>query len=187
MKKNSLILAAIILVASSCSGVKVTTDVDKTADFTKYKTVSYLGWQEDIGKVINEFDQERIRSALKTEMDKRNIKVVDQDGDMVLSIYLVSDKKTSVTAYNNYYGGVGRGYGRRGRGGWGMGHSTTTYSESDYVQGTMVVDVFDLQSKDLVWQGVGVGTIQEKPEKREKSLPKAVATVLKDFPIAPVK
>ena len=43
MKKNSFILAAIIFVASSCSGVKVTTDVDKTADFTKYQTVSYLG------------------------------------------------------------------------------------------------------------------------------------------------
>ena len=190
MKRMHFIVAVIIIVAAACSGVKVTTDVDKTADFTKYETVSYLGWQEDIDKVINEFDQERIRSVLKAEMEKRNIKIVDQDGDMVLSIFLVSDKKTSITAYTNYYGGgagYGYGRGRRGRGGWGGGHATTTYSESDYVEGTMVFDVFDLESKDLVWQGVGVGTIKENPEKREKSLPKAVATVLKDFPIAPVK
>jgi hypothetical protein len=107
----------------------------------------------------------------------------------VLSTFLVSEQKTSKTAYTSYYGGgAGRGYGRGRRGGgWGMGGSTTTYSESDYVQGTMVIDIFDNESIDLIWQGVGVGTIKEKPEKREKSLPKSIAKILKDFPIAPVK
>ncbi len=189
MKKIHIILAAIFFIATSCSSVKVTTDLDQAADFTKYQTVSFLGWQEDIVKVINEFDQERIRNSLKAEMEKRNLKLVDDNGDMVLSTFLVSEQKTSITAYSNYYGGVGRGYGRGRRygGGWGGGHASTTYSESDYVQGTMVIDIFDQQSKDLVWQGVGVGTIKEKPEKREKSLPKAIAAILKDFPIAPVK
>jgi hypothetical protein len=122
-------------------------------------------------------------------MEKRNLKLVDDNGDLVMSTFLVSEQKTSMTAYTNYYGGgagYGYGRGRRGRGGWGMGGSTTTYSESDYVQGTMVIDIFDQQSTEMVWQGVGVGTIKEKPEKREKSLPKAIAKILQDFPIAPV-
>ena len=121
-------------------------------------------------------------------MELRNLKLVDENGDMVLSTFIISEQKTSVTAYTNYYGGgAGRGYrGRRG-GGWGYGGSSTSYSESEYVQGTMVIDVFDKESTELIWQGVGVGTIQEKPEKREKSLPKAVSAIMKDFPIAPVE
>ncbi len=189
MKKNAFLFATIFFIATSCSSVKVTTDIDKTADFTKYQTVSFLGWQEDIAKVISPFDQERIRNGLKTEMGIRNLKLVDENGDMVISTFIVSEQKTSVTAYTNYYGGgAGRGYGRGRRGGgWGMGGSTTTYSESDYVQGTMVIDVFDKESTALIWQGVGVGTVKSKPEKREKSLPKAVSTIMKDFPIAPVE
>jgi hypothetical protein len=99
------------------------------------------------------------------------------------------EQKTSVIAYTNYYGGgAGRRYGRGHRGGgWGMGGSTTSYSESDYVQGTMVIDVFDNESTTLIWQGVGVGTVNSKPEKREKTLPKAVSAIMKDFPIAPVE
>jgi hypothetical protein len=68
-----------------------------------------------------------------------------------------------------------------------MGHSTTTYSQNDYLQGTMVVDVFDGESKEDVWQAVGVGTVTEKPEKREKSIPKTVKKVMKKFPIEPIK
>jgi hypothetical protein len=189
MKKNAFLLATVFLIATSCSSVKVVTDLDKTIDFSNYKTVSFLGWQEDIGQVINQFDQDRIRNVLKTELEIRNLTLVDEDGDLVLSTFLVSEQKTSKTAYTSYYGGgAGRGYGRGRRGGgWGMGGSTTTYSESDYVQGTMVIDIFDNESIDLIWQGVGVGTIKEKPEKREKSLPKSIAKILKDFPIAPVK
>jgi hypothetical protein len=124
MKKNAFLLATIFFIAASCSSVKVVTDLDKTADFTKYQTISFLGWQEDIDKVINEFDQERIRNVLKAEMEKRNLKLVDDNGDMVMSTFLVSEQKTSMTAYTNYYGGgagYGYGRGRRGRGGWGMG------------------------------------------------------------------
>jgi hypothetical protein len=97
----------------------------------------------------------------------------------------VVDQKTSTTAYTNYYGGAGYGY-RRGGWGWGSGHTTTTYSESDYLQGTLIMDVFDNESKELIWQGVATGTVKEKPEKREKSIPKTVGKLMKKFPIEPL-
>ena len=188
MKKNAFILATIVIISSACSGIKVTTDLDKTANFTKYQTVSFLGWQEDIDQVLNQLNRDRLRDAVKDEMWKRKLKLVDDNGDLVISLYLVVDQKTSITAYSSYYGGGGRGrYGyRRGGWGWGHGNSTTTYSESDYLQGTLVVDAFDQTSGDLVWQGVGTGVVSQKPQKREKNMPKVVAKILKDFPLAPV-
>jgi len=186
MKKTHIILVAIFFIATSCSSVRVTTDLDKATDFSQYKTASFLGWQEDIDKLLNEFDKERVQKALEAEMDKRNINIVDENGDMVVSVFLVVDQKTSTTAYTSHFGGAGYGYGGF-RGGWGMGSSSTTFTESDYLQGTMVVDVFDQQSKGLIWEGVGVGTIHEKPEKREKRVPKTIAAIFKDFPIPPVE
>lgn len=178
-----LILAAF---STSLLAQKVTVDFDKDADFSKYKTYTFLGWQDDINKIANEFDQQRIQEAFVAELEKRNLKKVESGADMTLSLYIVVDQKTSTTAYTNYYGGAGRGY-RRGGWGWGNGHSTTTYSESDYLQGTMVVNAFDEEGKEMIWQGVATKTISEKPEKREKNIPKTVGKLLKKFPIEPVK
>jgi len=188
MKKHLLFTLVLIFVFSLNSNAqKVKVDFDKNADFSKYKTFQFLEWQENIDQILNDFDKKRIRDAFKSELDSRNLEMVDSDPDIVFSLYLVVDQKTSVTGYTNYYGGgYGRGY-RRGGWGWGGGHSTTNYTEDDYLQGTMVLDVYDGKTKDLAWQAAGVKTIQEKPEKREKSIPKSVKKMMKKFPIGPVK
>jgi hypothetical protein len=187
MKKLFLLTLGLILIFSAnLLAQKVKVDFDKEVDFSKYKTYTFLTWQDDIDQLMNDFDKKRIRDAFKEQMDIRELEMVESGADMTLSLYLVIDQKTSVTGYTNYYGGAGMGY-RRGGMGWGMGHSTTNYTENDYLEGTMVLDVFDGESKDQIWQAVGVGTVTEKPEKREKSIPKSVKKLMKKFPIEPVK
>jgi hypothetical protein len=187
MKMNVLIIIGFILVFTMNNyAQKVRVDLDKDADFSKFKTYNFLGWQDDIDKIINEFDKNRIIDAFKAELDGRKLERVENDPDMTFSLYLVIDQKTSISGYTNYSGGVGMGY-RRGGWGWGMGHSTTTYNEEDYLEGTMVLDVYDSESKNLVWQAVGVKTVTENPDKREKSIPKAINKLMKKFPVTPVK
>lgn len=175
-----IVLLGVLL--TNCSSIKVTSDSEKDTDFSPYKTYSFLGWQNESDKVMNEFDKKRMRDAFTGEFQKRNLKFVEEGGDMSVSLFIVISKETSVTAYTNHYGG---GYGRYNRygGGWG-GSSSTSYSENDYLKGTMVMDVFDEKSGDQIWQGVAKGTIQEKPEKREKSIPKTVGALMNKFPIA---
>ncbi len=182
------IVGGLVLFSTLLLGQKVTTDFEKEADFTKYTSVSFLGWQDDIGTALNDFDKKRFMDAFKEEMVKRNLTLLETGGDMTFVLYIVVQEKTSTTAYTSYYGGgAGRGYrGYRG-GGWGGGHSTTTYNESDYLQGTLVMDVFDGESKEQIFQAIATKTVNEKPEKREKSIPKGVKKVMKKFPIAPVK
>jgi len=183
MKKLILpVLVAILL--SSCSTVKVVTDMDKSIDFSKYETYSFLGWQDNSDKILSDFDQKRLRDAFKSEFKSRGLEYVEENGDMAVSLFIVVDQKTSTTAYTNYYGGGGYGYGRY-RGGWGGGYASTSYSESDYMEGTLVLDVFDGQSKDQVWQGIATGTVAENPERREKSIPKSVSELMSKFPVQP--
>ena len=185
MKSKLLSPLVIFLFLGSCETIKVTSDYDKTVDFTKIKTYSYLGWAEESNKILNRFDQERIEKAFADEFGKRGMTYVERGADVAVSLFIVVDQKTSVTSYTNHYGGMGPvGY-RYGYGGWGwgMGHSTTSYNEEDYLVGTLVCDVFDNESKNLIWQGVGTGTVDDDPQTRDKNIPKAVAKIMTAYPV----
>ena len=185
--KNLTLIAAVLLaiLISGCSSVTVISDMDKSVDFSQYKTYSFLGWQKDSDQLMNEFDKKRLHDAFGAELSQRGLEYVESGGDMAISLFLVISKETSVTAYTNYYG-MG-GYGRYNRYGYGWGGtSRTTYSENDYLKGTLVMDVFDEKSGDQVWQGIATGTVTEQPEKREKSIPKSVGALMAKFPIQPV-
>lgn len=191
MKKINKILALVIvsLIAVSCSNIKITADYEKEADFSQYKTFSFLDWQEDADKIINDMNKKRIRNAFIQEFKSRGIEYVESGGDLALSLYVVISKETSVSAYTNYYnyGGYGR-YNRYGYG-WGGGFGTahTTYSQNDYLKGTMVTDLFDDTTGDQVWQGVMTGTLSENHEKREKNIPKAIKGLMQKYPVPVIK
>lgn len=187
--KNSVKLISLLLVilVSACSSVKVVSDQDKTVDFSQYKTYNFLGWQDDSGDQINQFDKKRMRDAFIAEFTARGITYQESGADMNVSLYIVLDKRTSVTAYTDYYGGGAYGgYGRYNSGwgaGYGHGSAQTTYQEDDYVEGTLVMDVFDDKDKQQVWQGIAVSTVSSKPERREKTIPKKIKMLMAKFPV----
>ena len=188
---NYLWLLSIVFLGA-CSSITVKSDYDKEVNFSQYKTFEYYGWTEESDKILNRFDKERIEKAFGAEFAKRGLKLVEEGGDMVVSLFIVVDQKTSTTAYTNHYNMGGYGYGSRwgwygGYGGMGMGTSSTTYSEQDYLVGTLVVDVFDKADKKLIWQSVGQKTVDENPNSPEKNVAKVAAAIMKPFPIQPIK
>lgn len=186
-RTTSLAFALVAFLCSQTLFAQVKSDYDKNADFSKYKTYSFEGWQKDSDQQLNEFDKKRITDALKAEFDARGMTLVESGGDASVALYLVLDNKISTTAYTNYMGGMGYGP----RWGWGMGAgmaaATTTYSEDDYIEGTLVVDLYDGESKALAWQGVMTKVVQTKPEKREKTIPKSVRKLMAEYPVPPVQ
>ncbi len=192
MTQKLFIISLALLAFASCSSIKVTSDKDGNFDFTKAKSLSYYGWTEESDKILNQFDKERIEKAFANEFKNRGVSVTDRDGDIIVSLYIVVDQKTGTTAYTNHYGAGGPygyygGYGYGARWGWGMGYSTTSYSEYDYKVGTLVCDVFDSKTKNLVWQGVVSGEINENPKNREQNIPRVVRELMKKYPVAPQK
>jgi len=184
--KNLILAFTMVALVSSCSSITVISDYDKEVDFSKYKTFEYYGWADESDKILNRFDKERIEAALGVEFAKRELKLVEENGDLVVSLFIVVDQKTTTTAYTNHYGSAGYGYGPDW--GWynsygGMGTSTTTYSENDYLVGTLVVDVFDKTEKKLIWQSVGQKTVDDNPNSKEKNIEKVAVEIMKPFPI----
>lgn len=169
---------------------EVKSDYDKNTDFTKFQTYTFEGWKKNSDKILNDFDKKGITDALGSEFSSRGLKYVESNGDVAITLYIVVTKKTSITAYTTYTGGMGYG----GRGGWGMGYggvgmgsSSTSYSENDYNEGTFVVNMYDSSSKKLLWEGIITGVVKDKPEKRDKSVPKNVKKLMKKYPIDPIK
>jgi hypothetical protein len=187
MKKTNLI--TIVLVTSllfGCSGVKVTTDYEKKADYSQYKTFSFLGWQKNSDMIMNDVGKKLMRDAFMDEFQKRNLTLVESGGDLAISLFLVVNRANNDYRDNNYAGERGEKY-RRNSYGYGGGTTKTSYSNNYYLKGTLVMDVYDESSGHMVWQAVAAGAVQENPEKREKSIPKTVVALMKKFPVPPAE
>ena len=185
--KLPILLIFLAIYSSSCSSLKVTSDMDKSVDFSQISTFEYYGWAKDSDQILNHFDKKRIEQAFGEEFSKRNMKLVESNADVTVALYIVTEQKTKKSSSTSSMGG---GYGKRygyGPGwGWGNGISSTTYSEYDYEVGTLVVSVFDTKKEVLIWTSVGKGTIEEDTKNREKSIPKTVKSIMEKYPIKPI-
>lgn len=183
MKKLVKLMMIITAITFFCdiAFAQVTCDFDKTVNFNKYKTYSFAGWQENSDQVLNDLDKDRILNSFKAEFEKRTMSLVNENADAIVTLYIVIENKTSTTAYTAYNSNMGMSYGVNWA--WSNGSATTTYTENDYLVGTLVVDVYDAVTKKLIWQGVSQSTIKENAAKREKTIPKKVSKLMKKFPL----
>lgn len=183
-RKNFLATIGIsigIMLISSCSSLNIVADYDKEVDFTQHETVSFYGWTDESDSAINRFDKERIENAAFSEFKERGYEIVDENSDLVVSLFVVIDKKTSKTAYSNHYG-MGGYYGRYYYG-YGPMHYSTTIQEIEYTEGTIIIDVFDAKTKQLIWQGVGSDVINEKPQNRDRQIPYIIKGIMSKYPV----
>ena len=65
----------------------------------------------------------------------------------------------------------------------GIGGAAGGITPEQNVIGTLIVDIFDVKAKDLVWRGVAQGTLNQKnSQKNMQQLDKAVVKMLKKCP-----
>jgi hypothetical protein len=174
MKTLPLIALTAILVAS-CATIKVTSDYDRTAQFESYKTYAFT--QEALNLNIDELNRNRVINAVEKEMGLKGFTKSDTP-DVLVDLKLVA--KTMHTATANTSGGYGAGY----RYGWGGGFTTTTINYDSYQEGTLFIDMIDVDKNQLVWQGRGVDTLDPdaSAEKRESKINYAVQQIFSQYP-----
>ncbi len=174
-------IAAIIiasLVFSSCNTVKVTTDYDKSVDFTKYKTFSFYNLK--VTENVSQLNQQRIVNSVKNELVKKGFVQKDTAPDILVNTTAILEDKKSVSANTYGYGGYYRPYGWGG----GMG-STTSFNVYEYKNGSLIIDLIDASNQNLIWQGTGNKEIDSPSKNPDVDIANAVAKILYTFP--PVK
>jgi hypothetical protein len=163
----------------ACSGITVKTDYDPSADFSNARSYAWFdersGVQGDRPDVSSLLDR-RVRSSVDAELGQKGIEKVDRDAAKVLvSYHLGVESKLDVNTMNTGYG-----YGRYGHYS-GVGTTTTV---TEYQEGTLLIDVIDPASKELIWRGSGQARVRDwgTPEDREKRISEAVHEILESFP-----
>ena len=155
----------------------VQTDFDHQANFSQYKTYS---WQKI--EPPNSLWDARIKNAVDAQLAAKGWTQVDSGGDV--AVVAMKTSKTQRTL-RTFYDGFGGGWGWRRFGGGGFGDSTTT--EQDYKVGTLVIDLYDAETKQLIWRGSAQDTLSDKATQNEKKLDKGVAKMFKAFPPGSVR
>jgi hypothetical protein len=63
-----------------------------------------------------------------------------------------------------------------------MGMSSSTSRVRNYTEGTIVVDMYKAQEKELIWRGSVTGTVSDNPEKNVKKINKGLAKMFEKYP-----
>ena len=165
-------IGMILLFVGKLSAAEVKTDYDRGANFAQYKTYS---WEQV--KTKDPLDVDRIKNDVNTTLAAKGWMQVNSGGDVSIVAMEITHKKQNL---NTFYDGFGGGWGWRGFGGGGFGEATTT--TETYKVGTLVVDLFDTKTKQLLWRGSSSDTLSNNSNKNIKNMDKDVEKMFKDFP-----
>lgn len=169
LTKSLLVLFGLLIV--SCSSVRVAADYDKEADFKSYKTFAFFKTGIDKAE-ISDLDKRRILRAIETELIAKGF-TKSENPDILVSIFTKSKQRVDI--YNNNWGWVGYGPGR----GYGFNNQPSVSVKSE---GTLFIDLVDMNKKELIWQGMGTGYISKKMDKKEEQIKEFVKKVLEKYP-----
>jgi hypothetical protein len=179
--KKLLLPVLIMILAASCSTIKVSSDYDKEAGFAAYKTYAFT--EEALNIQLDDLNKNRLINAITSELSAKGFTKAESNPDVLIDIKIKAEQKQTATATSSGgYGGYGGGY----RYGWGGGFSTTQINYDTYTDGTLFIDMIDAAKKQLVWQGRGTKTIDPdaNSSKREQNINYAVKQIFMKYPPA---
>ena len=155
----------------SCGTIKVASDYDSEADFSKYKT--YAFYKTGIDKVeISDIDKKRILKSIEKSFTNKGMSL-NEVPDLLINISTKSSENIYIdnSFYSPYYTGWYPYYGRS--------HSRVAYTTSE---GALYIDVIDTKSKQLIWQGKGIGILSSNKANRDELIENFVNKILEVYP-----
>src|SRR5260370_1209209 len=171
MKVHRTIFASVgivLLSATAAFAQQVKTDYDRSANFSEYKTYSWEKVQTQDPLMVD-----RIKEAVNAALTAKGLTPVASGGSVaIVAIEMTKNQRT----LNTFYDGFGGGW----RWGGGFGNATTT--ADNYQVGTLVVDLFNANTKKLIWRGSSSDTLSDKSDKNIKALDKGVQKMFDHFP-----
>lgn len=198
----SLLAMVGLLLASCGSSMKVTTDFDRSVDFSQYKTFGVYKLPENT-QTINQLTRDRIYSSIKKALIAKGLTESDNPDIYVNSITVV-ELREAHSSTTTGMGGMGMGMGMMGMGMggmhrpymWGGGPmmmmggpmiSHTQHHVEEYQRKSFMIDIIDAKTHNLVWNGVGNRRIDKKfTRNADEKILKYVKQLLSGFPPAPI-
>jgi hypothetical protein len=167
-RRYSLALSVLLLIGGALAAQDVKYNFMPGTDFSKYHTYKWVNIEG--ASHPNQIMDAEIKQAVDSQLASKGMTKTDNEkADLYVGYQIAVDKEKQWNAW-----GTGRGFGG------GMGSAT----QSTINIGTLVLDMYDPGTKQLVWTGNATKTIDpsSNQEKNQKNLNKAMAKLLKNYP-----
>jgi hypothetical protein len=166
-------ILASIAVLAACSSVKVQTEYDRATKFADYQTYAYLPREPGPEQAPVARDP-RIREAVVKSIDaaltKKGMRRVemDQNPSMLVAVHGFANNRIEVQSYGyNFYPGL----------------ATTAVDVRQYRDGTLIIDLVDASSRQMIWRGTATDTFS--PGAEAKTIANAIDKTLAEYPPPP--
>jgi uncharacterized protein DUF4136 len=198
-------LTAFALASVACSsggGVRVSTTAAPDANLTGLHTFRVLNAPQRAPNapalsandpmLSNSITNQRLRADLVQGFQQKGYAQDATNPDFLVAYYAGTAAKMDTTYWAPDYGwryGY-RGFGFRGarfRSAWpyyGYASPFPQMQVREYTQGSVIVDVIDPKTMELVWRGQGVASVSNNPTTYANELNKSVVAILNKFPQA---
>ena len=166
-----------VLLASCSPQIRVYSDMDPDYDLWTYKTFDW-GKQVDIeaGRnplQYNELNDKRIKAAVLEQLQARGYEFRKDESELILHYHIIVDNKSVVTP---------EPYGYRYSSYW-MRTGMNVYY---YREGTLILDLMERSTQNLVWRGWAVANIDEiDRDQVDQVIRQAVEKIFRKFPAKP--
>jgi uncharacterized protein DUF4136 len=174
---------AVMLLSASAFAQKVTYDMNRTADFSQVRTFSIkeIPPADLKASQTTAYDSPIVRqntnAAVAAQLQARGLRRDDAHPD----VYVTTHRTFQTEYYGWGWPGWGYGYGY-----WGYGYGS--YYLEPIVVGTLVVDITDAETGELMWRGLSERDMHptSSPEHRLKRINREVYKIFKKYPYGTV-
>jgi hypothetical protein len=130
-----------LVTASVALAQDIKTDHDRSVDFSKYRTFTWI--KEP--KPTNPLMKQRIIDAINAQLEAKGLELVTDKAALGVSANTATQERHTLESFYDDFPGW------RWHRFWGFGPGPVTTVVDTYQVGTLVVDLFDTNTKQVVW------------------------------------
>ncbi len=183
MKKNIRTAAGLTLLGMlgafvNCSAYVAQFDYDRNEDFSAYTTYDFYPLPQAVSAEADSRVIQRVKEALTRELKAKGFSRSTEDPDLLIAIHTQTKEKINITNWGYTYAPYD--YYWRGDDYW-HGEGIDEYQ---YEEGSLMLDMVRADEDEMIWRGLYSRALPLKltPEKIDKLVDHAVATILESFP-----
>ena len=169
---------ALAVALTACSSVKVQTEYDKATNFKGYKSYAWI-LQEPGPEQAPTARDPRIREAVVRGIDdglaSKGLTRAgpNQSPDLLVNVYGFAVNQIDVRSYGYTYGPSPYGF-------YPTLATPGGVDVRQYRAGTLIIDLIDAATKQMVWRGTATDTFD--PGAEAKTISKAIDATLAEYP-----
>jgi hypothetical protein len=170
MRKAASVLAVLAgAMTLACSTMTTSVDYDHSVNWSKYSTFQIM----EGTKAPTSFTQKRIEDGITQALTAKGWQPTTSNPTILVYPHVVLSQEKQFTTTS-----MG-GFGYRGWGGMGGGMATTT--QQNIPIGTLIVDLVDPATKEMVWRGMAQDQVKPNGESAE-TITEAMQKLFANFP-----